>query len=155
MEAPVSNLKGIGPKRAQLMEKLGIFTVEDLLRFLPRDYLDYSCVQSVCALENGTHACIRVRLQGQPKYYRVGGMSVLSIRALDETGVCTLKWFNQPYRSHQLPAGSVVFSQTAEAVKIAAYPVPSGLQGLLKKADSAATTEKRTTTGSDGNATNP
>lgn len=55
----------------------------------------------------------------------------------------------------ELPAGSVVFSQTAEAVKIAAYPVPSGLQGLLKKADSAATTEKRTTTGSDGNATNP
>ncbi len=36
----------------------------------------------------------------------------------------------------ELPAGSVVFSQTADATRVAAYPVPLGLQTLLKKADS-------------------
>ena len=37
----------------------------------------------------------------------------------------------------ELPAGSVVFSQTVDAVKVGAYPVPLGLQGLLKKSETA------------------
>ena len=37
----------------------------------------------------------------------------------------------------ELPEGSVVFSQTSEAVKVGAYPVPLGLQGLLKKSETA------------------
>ena len=35
-------LKGVGEKRAALLEKLGIHSVEDLLEFYPRDYVDYS-----------------------------------------------------------------------------------------------------------------
>mgnify|MGYP001190520219 CR=1 FL=1 len=37
----------------------------------------------------------------------------------------------------ELPAGTVVFSQTADAVKVGAYPVPPGLQGLLKNPEKA------------------
>ena len=39
---PVANLKGIGTKRAEALEKLGIRTPYDLLYHVPRGYLDYS-----------------------------------------------------------------------------------------------------------------
>ena len=35
-------LKGVGEKRAQCYNKLGVHTVYSLLRFYPRDYIDYS-----------------------------------------------------------------------------------------------------------------
>ena len=42
----VTALKGIGPKKAQALEKLKIRTIGDLLAFFPRDYEDrrsFSC----------------------------------------------------------------------------------------------------------------
>ena len=39
---PVTALKNVGDKRKKLYEKLGVKTVEDLLRFYPRSYIDYT-----------------------------------------------------------------------------------------------------------------
>ncbi|MCM1335958.1 MAG: ATP-dependent DNA helicase RecG [Bacteroides sp.] len=39
---PLTELKGIGEKRAKLFEKLGVFTVGDLIRYYPRDYIDFT-----------------------------------------------------------------------------------------------------------------
>ena len=54
----------------------------------------------------------------------------------------------------ELPAGTVVFSQTADAVKVGAYPVPPGLQGLLKNPEKAEPAQTGTS-GSAGNETTP
>lgn len=35
-------LKGVGEKRSKLFEKLGVFTVGDLLTYYPRDYIDFT-----------------------------------------------------------------------------------------------------------------
>ena len=45
LKKSVTALKGIGPKKAALLEKLGITTVEDMLLHIPRDYQDrrYIC----------------------------------------------------------------------------------------------------------------
>ncbi|MGN1113880.1 MAG: ATP-dependent DNA helicase RecG [Oscillospiraceae bacterium] len=42
MENEITYVKGVGPKRAELYRKLGVYTVYDLLNFFPRDYLDLS-----------------------------------------------------------------------------------------------------------------
>ena len=42
LDESVMYLKGVGPKRAELFEKLGIKTVRDLIYHLPRSYTDYS-----------------------------------------------------------------------------------------------------------------
>ncbi|MFA7620538.1 MAG: hypothetical protein WCY56_01695 [Aminobacteriaceae bacterium] len=44
----------------------------------------------------------------------------------------------------ELPAGSVVFSQTAETVRVGAFPVPLGLRGLLRDSDATASPEPLT-----------
>ena len=107
---PLTSVKGIGPKRAEQMESLGVRSVQDLLYRLPRDYLDYSVVTPVIQLANGANAAAHVRISSAPRFFRAKGMSITSAGAQDETGAVTLKWFNQPYRSAQVKAGETVYA---------------------------------------------
>ena len=42
LEQPIHSLKGVGVKRAQLYEKLGVLSVYSLLTYYPRDYIDFT-----------------------------------------------------------------------------------------------------------------
>ena len=49
--SPVTALKGVGPARARQLEKLGIFTLYDLIAFFPRGYEDRTKRVAIAALE--------------------------------------------------------------------------------------------------------
>ena len=49
LERSVVYVKGVGPKRAELFEKVGVSTVYDLLQYCPRDYIDLS---APCEIKN-------------------------------------------------------------------------------------------------------
>lgn len=110
LDSPLTNVKGIGPKRAELFGQLRVCSVRDLLYRLPRDYLDYSKATPVCQLVGGENVAVQVRICGATRYFRMKGMTVLSAPAQDETGRLTLKWFNQPYRSGQIKTGEIVYA---------------------------------------------
>ena len=110
LDSPLTSVKGIGPKRAELFSQLGVVTVRDLLYRLPRDYLDYTQAMPVAQLTDGKNAAVQIRICGATRFYRTKGMTILSAPGQDETGRITLKWFNQPYRSSQLKIGEVVFA---------------------------------------------
>lgn len=110
LDIPLTGVKGIGPKRAELFSQLGVVSVRDLLYRLPRDYLDYSKATPVSELVNGRSAAVQVRICGATRYFRMKGMTILSVPAQDETGKLTLKWFNQPYRSAQIKTGEIVYA---------------------------------------------
>ncbi len=110
LDSPLTSVKGIGPKRAELFEQLDVHCVRDLLYRLPRDYLDYSKATPVSQLVDGKNAVVQVRICGSTRFFRSKGMTILSVSAQDETGKVTLKWFNQPYRSSQLKDGEIVFA---------------------------------------------
>ena len=42
--SPVTDLRGVGPARAAALQRLGIFTLYDLLAYFPRDYEDRTCI---------------------------------------------------------------------------------------------------------------
>ena len=52
LETPVRYLKGIGPKRAEVLEAHGIGTVRDLLYYYPYGYLDLGTVETIGALRS-------------------------------------------------------------------------------------------------------
>ena len=110
LEFPLTSVKGIGPKRAELFEKLGVSCVRDLLFRLPRDYLDYTKATPISQLVNGRNAAVQVRVSGAVRFFRKKGMTMLSAPAQDETGKITLKWFNQAYRSSQLQIGEIIYA---------------------------------------------
>ncbi len=110
LDIPLTSIKGIGPKRAELFSQLGVCSVGELLFRLPRDYLDYTKATPVSQLVNGQNAAVQVRISGATRFFRTKGMTMLSAPAQDETGKITLKWFNQPYRSSQLNIGEIVYA---------------------------------------------
>ena len=135
LESPLTSVKGIGSKRAELFQSLGVHCVRDLLYRLPRDYLDYSIAKPVSQLVNGESAAVRVRISSAARYYRTKGMTILSASAQDETGSITLKWFNQPYRSGQIKAGEIVYAcgrvVRKNGVSLINPALGQGLPGIL------------------------
>ena len=91
-------IKGIGEKRAELFNKLGVFCVGDLLRYLPRGYEDRTDMRDICDIEEGESVCIKGSLAGGIRSFRAKtGARVIQTRVSDGTGIINLTWFNAPY----------------------------------------------------------
>ena len=111
----LTDLKGIGPKRAALFSELGIRTPEDLLAFYPREYLDYSTIVPIKSAADGERVSICVTVQADPTMYYFKGKYMVSLRVADASGKATFRWINQPYRINQFHMGDVLY---ANAIKL-------------------------------------
>lgn len=101
---PLTTIKGIGPGRAELFARLGLFSLNDLLEFLPRSYLDYSQPKKIADIEDGEAAAVRIGFIGPAKLFRSKTkVTVTTVSIGDETGNMTASWFNQPYIMKAVP----------------------------------------------------
>lgn len=98
--------KGIGAQRAEILHKLGVDTLEDLLRWFPRDYQDRSKIRDLSSMEDGETACVLARVVTLPVLNRVrAGMSLVKFRIADDSGSAEVVYFNQPYIKKQILSG--------------------------------------------------
>ena len=65
--APITSIKGIGPRRAEAFGRLGLFSVEDMLSFMPRGYIDYTKSVLMCEAEQGMICAVKVTITGEAK----------------------------------------------------------------------------------------
>ncbi len=99
-------VKGIGEARAKLFEKLGIFTVEDMLFHLPRALEDRSEVKAIADLADGETVCVRAALAGGVKTYRTRNrVTVTQTSVSDGASLMKVTWFNAPFISNTLKSG--------------------------------------------------
>ena len=92
---PVNQLKGVGPKKEKLLEKLNIHTVEDLLYHFPRSYQDRRTVTGVASLKDDKSALIRVRiLRINDGGNRYGSKSPLRVFCEDDSKAIEVLFFN-------------------------------------------------------------
>lgn len=97
-EIPIERINGIGEKRARLYNKLGIYSVGDLIRNYPRAYEDWSNVTDVFSAQVGQTCCIRATVDVAPAPHVISsGKIMASARASDETGFVKLVFFNNRY----------------------------------------------------------
>ena len=99
--APVEELKGIGPKTAEILKKYGIRTVRDFLYNLPRDYENYEKPVSISDIKPG-----KVVVKGKisdiaARRARRRNLSIVEGTISDQTGSIKVVWFNQNYRVKQ------------------------------------------------------
>ena len=79
-------LKGVGEKRAAQLARLGIRTVDDLLGFYPRDYVDYSHPYPVAGAPYDVKCVVRATVYGKNGGARIrGGRQMAKATAGDDT----------------------------------------------------------------------
>lgn len=94
----IQYVKGVGEARAKLLNKLGIFTLNDLITYYPRTYEDRSIPKKIEELVDGEEALIEVIPVTRVSEVRIRkNMTILKMNVRDDTGVCQITWFNQPY----------------------------------------------------------
>jgi ATP-dependent DNA helicase RecG len=105
LEDPVQFVKGVGPQRAELLQKGGIETVEDLLFHLPIRYEDRTRFLPIGSLEAGMKVSVRgtVLAAGLRRGRR---MLVFEAVVGDETGRVKVLFFNQPFLRDTLTKGT-------------------------------------------------
>ncbi|VAX29766.1 ATP-dependent DNA helicase RecG [hydrothermal vent metagenome] len=103
-------IKGVGPKRTLLLEKLGLKNIEDCLFFLPFRYEDRTLVKKIADLIPGE----RVTLTGEvvvSETQHIGRRKkIMEIQIEDGTGTISAKWFRfrELYMTEKYPVGSKV-----------------------------------------------
>jgi len=104
-QIPVRYLKGVGPKRAELLSRLGIVTIEDLLWTLPKRYEDRSHLSPIRSLRVGDVQTTvgTVVTVGERKTRK--GLPIIEVVFKDTTGFLRAVWFNQPYLKFFFSAG--------------------------------------------------
>ncbi len=99
-------LKGIGDAKAKYFERLGIYTVGQLLAHFPRTYEDRTEITDISMLRPNTPCCIRATVCAPVSTARgKSGVSFAKSRASDDTGSVNLTFFNAPYLRDSLIRG--------------------------------------------------
>ncbi len=106
-ESPLTQLKGVGEKTAQLFASRGIGTVGDLLDFYPRDYDWFAAPVTADQLKAGETASVVLTILGVGRTAYAGRYRITSFRAADATGAVRLTYFNMPYLAKTLQAGTI------------------------------------------------
>lgn len=105
----IKYVKGIGPKRANKLSKLGIFTVSDLLFYFPRQYEDRNNLRKIFELKDEEKVTIRAIVSSIETSNVRKGLVITKVGVRDETGFARLVFFNQEYISSTLKKGDTVF----------------------------------------------
>ncbi|QGQ25452.1 ATP-dependent DNA helicase RecG [Gimesia benthica] len=97
LDTPIQFLQGVGSERAELLVKLGIETVEDLLWHLPRSVLDLTDVRPVNELEEDQLASVCGKVVDLDARTISRGRTISAILLDCGTGFLKGTWFNQPW----------------------------------------------------------
>ena len=106
LNTDVRYIKGIGEKKAQALNKLGVFSLYDLISYFPRKYEDRSRYCPIALTTPDEPVCIRAIVADTPRLVRIRrGMELVKFRAVDESGSVDITYFNQNYVKDQFQLG--------------------------------------------------
>ena len=98
LEKDIQFIKGVGPNRATLLNKLGIFNLKDLITYFPREHEDRGNIKTIAEVQNGEEALISAFPVGRLNEIRIRkNLTLCKLIVRDETGSMLLTWYNQSY----------------------------------------------------------
>ncbi|MEX2015400.1 MAG: OB-fold nucleic acid binding domain-containing protein, partial [Candidatus Hydrogenedentales bacterium] len=106
--AAVGTLPGVGPKRAESLANLGIYTVADLIRHFPRDYEDRRDITPIADVAVGMRVtirgCIKKIRRARVRWRRTLAEAVIA----DDTAEIRVVWFGMGYLADSLSEGAAL-----------------------------------------------
>ena len=98
LEKDIQFIKGVGPNRATLLNKLGIFNLKDLITYFPREHEDRGNIKTIAEVQNGEETLISAFPVGRLNEIRIRkNLTLCKLIVRDETGSMLLTWYNQSY----------------------------------------------------------
>ncbi len=89
----VMYIKGVGPKIAYKLNKLGIYTAQDLITYFPRKHIDYSSRTLIRNLKEGENTTVFGYIKSVGAFNTKNNLSVVKVKVSDESGVLELSFF--------------------------------------------------------------
>jgi len=116
LSTPLQYVKGVGPRRAADLERVGLITVEDLLYRFPIRYEDRSRLLPIAALRPGLTAALSGRISSCGlRSTRRPGFKIFEALVTDQSGSIRATWLNQPFLRDVFTRGQhVVFFGQAD-----------------------------------------
>jgi ATP-dependent DNA helicase RecG len=134
LDSPVQYLKGVGPRRAEAFERLGVRTVRDLLWHLPRRYEDRRRFSPVRLLSHGAAALVSGRVTGASTERR-RGLVITRVLLVDDSGSAHLTWYKPALHGEAVPRwhASGRLWEGGAALRCRADPQPGMRSGHRKR----------------------
>lgn len=92
-ETDVMYMKGVGPKIAYKLNKLGIYTVQDLMMYFPKKHIDYSSRTLIRDLKEGETTTVFGYIKSVSAFNTQKKLSVVKVAVADESGLLDLSFF--------------------------------------------------------------
>jgi ATP-dependent DNA helicase RecG len=109
LDTPVQYVKGIGPKRAGLLKKIGISTVEDALSYLPWRYEDRGNLKKIGRVTFGSYETVMGEVvSADVARTKRQWVKVFELVITDKSGMLVGSWFNQPFMKKAFKVGQKV-----------------------------------------------
>lgn len=105
LESPITQIKGIGSKTEQLMNKIGVYTIRDILLHYPRDYVKFKEPIKAGEIESEGIYAVLGRVMSAPLLKRTSRMEIVQAKVGDYAGSIELVWFRMPYIRSQIKPG--------------------------------------------------
>ena len=103
----IQYIKGVGPKKAEKMSKLGIKTIKDALYYFPRQFEDRSREKKIFQLEDSEKVTVKVRINNIVNL-KANKLTITRFEVSDETGKASLIFFNRAYLRNTFRVGDIV-----------------------------------------------
>ena len=105
LETPVEFLTGVGPRRAEALRRLNIFTARDLLFHVPHRYEDASTVTPIAKLRVGDDATVIGTVISKGILPTRKGLRIFQAVVQDSSGLIEVGWPGQPWLDRQIQKG--------------------------------------------------
>ncbi|MCU0627731.1 MAG: DEAD/DEAH box helicase [Gemmatimonadaceae bacterium] len=110
LDTPVTYVKGVGPRRAELLAKLGITTAGDLLQHVPRRYEDATTVLRIASAQPGSDVTVLGRVVSKGVIPTRRGLRIFQAVLRDESGLLECSWPGQPYLDRTINVNDVLLA---------------------------------------------
>lgn len=97
-----NNIKGVGPKKATLLNNMGIYNQSELINLFPNDYEDKRNVSILTEDTGDRKALYRLCIKSKTKPIRTAKGTLTSVKAFDESDKCEIIYFNDIYSPRKL-----------------------------------------------------
>jgi ATP-dependent DNA helicase RecG len=108
LDAPLTKLRGAGPRLSEAAAEIGVSSLGDLLRHLPHSYRDRASPVGIADLKLGEEATVEVEVTraGKVRPTRRRRLTILEAEVGDASGKLTATWFNRAWLADKLTPGT-------------------------------------------------